>query len=172
MQADTLQFLNKTTSDMTKVASLVREDTFAVLKTGDHVEVIRHFVQLRTAMDTVKQAREALEKMADDLSKVQIPEIARDLKERTGVKPPFKIEGIGSVSIANKLACSIKDDPEVGKEKGYDWLRAENAESLIKPTVNAATLAAFAKDRIENAGLDMPEDIFTVSIQHYTSVRK
>jgi len=172
MRQETQVYLTEVAQGMTRLATQIRQDTHDVLGTKDHIEVIRHFVQLRTANETIKQAREALKEIEDNLSKIQIPDIARDLKERTGVKPPFKIEGIGSVSIANKFNCSILDHPTEGKQIGYKWLRDNEAESLVTETVNAGTLSSYAKDLLENHGKELPEDIFKISIQNYTSVRK
>jgi len=171
MQAETQGYITRVANDMTKAAAMVREDTNEVLATRNHVTVIKHYAALRSAVETIKTARKALEEIEEQLSKHQIPDIVRDLKERTGEKPPFKIEGVGSVSVANKTACSIIDHPEFGKKVGYDWLRANEHGDLVVETVNASTLASFAKD-ILDSGHDLPEDIFRVSISHYTSIRK
>lgn len=171
MKEETEIVLNQVASGMTKVAAMVREDTNEALQTGNHVVVIKHFAKLRGAVELIKQARKALEEIEDDLSKVRIPDIVRDLKTRTGEKPPFKIEGVGSVSIANKTSCSIIDDPVEGKRIGYRWLKENDHGELVVETVNSSTLSAFAKDILES-GHELPEDIFKVSIQHYTSIRK
>lgn len=171
MKEETEIVLMQVANGMTKVAAMVREDTVDALATGNHVVVIKHFAKLRSATELIKQARKALEEIEDDLSKVKIPDIVRDLKQRTGEKPPFKIEGVGSVNVANKTSCSIIDDPVRGKLPGYEWLRSNDHGALVVETVNSSTLSAFAKDILES-GHELPEDIFKVSIQHYTSIRK
>src|SRR5687768_6538437 len=119
MKPETKDYLDRVANGMVKVAGMLHEDTFEALK-GSHIDVIRHFAAIRAVNETIKTARKALEEIEDNLSKQQIPDIVRALKDRTGERPPFYIEGIGRVSVANRFSCSIIDKP-----KGYAWLRAE-----------------------------------------------
>ena len=57
------------------------------------------------------------------------------------------------------------------KSTGMDWLRVTGNEGLIIETVNAQTLAAFAKTQAL-AGSPLPEDVFTVGVAPYTSITK
>lgn len=167
MTPDTLDWLTKVARGLDAVATQIRTETHEVLSTNDHVAVIKHFDHMRKAMDQVKVAREALQEITDRLSKEQIPDLFRSLRERTGEKPPFKIEGVGSVSVSNKYSCTILD-----KEAGYTWLRKNGHEGLITETVNASTLAAFAKELIEVDGKELPSELFKTGLNPYTSIRK
>jgi hypothetical protein len=141
---------------------MVRDDTNAVLASGDHIAAIKHYVDVKAATDTIKTAREALAEIEDSLSKEQIPDVLRAKNIKS-----IKIEGIGTVGYSNRFSCSILD-----KESGYKWLRDNNHGSLITETVNASTLAAFAKDLLENSGLELPTEMFKVGTSTYTSIRK
>ena len=52
-----------------------------------------------------------------------------------------------------------------------DWLRATGNEGIIIETVNAQTLAAFAKTQAL-AGKPLPDETFTVGVAPYTSITR
>lgn len=58
-----------------------------------------------------------------------------------------------------------------GKDAAYWWLRLNNLGDLISETVNAGTLAAAAKARLDQ-GFDMPEAYFNSAFMPNTSVTK
>lgn len=161
MQQDTKHLLERVCNGMVKVAGLVRTDTVDALASNDYIDGIRHYVDVRAAVETIKTARKALEEIEENLSKNQIPDLmrSRDVKS-------VKIEGIGTVGITNRISCSLPD-----KDKGFEWLRGNGHGTLITETVNSSSLSAFAKEMIE-AGQELPEEIFKVSTSSYTSIRK
>ena len=69
-------------------------------------------------------------------------------------------------SVSVRLSASIPD-----KELGFQWLRDNNLGDIIKPTVNAMTLASTAKELIEE-GLELDPDLFKVSYNENTSVTR
>jgi hypothetical protein len=154
------------------VATMIREDTTAVQQGGDVIEIIKHFNHLRIANDDIKSSREALQQIADSLSTVVIPDVVRVAKETTGLKTPINIEGVGRVTVSYRYSASILDHPLRGKEPGYEWLRANGAGEIIKPTVNAGTLSSYAKSMLEEKGEELPDDIFKVGTAPYTSITK
>jgi hypothetical protein len=166
MTPETLDWLTKVCVGFEKVAAQLRTETHEVLSTTDHVEVIKHFDHMRKAVERIKIAREAIQEITDRLSKEQIPDLFRLVRERTGEKPPFKIEGVGSVNVSNKYSCTILD-----KDAGYNWLRKNGHEGLITETVNASTLSAFAKELIEVEGKELPPELFKTGLNPYTSIR-
>lgn len=167
MTPDTIDWLERVTRGLTQVAEQIRAETNEVVATNDHVKVIKHFDHMRKASEQIKLAREALQDLTDRLSKEQIPDLFRYIREKTGEKPPFKIEGVGSVSVSNKYSCTILD-----KDAGYNWLRNNGHGGLITETVNASTLAAFAKELIEGEGKELPAELFKTGLNPYTSIRK
>lgn len=167
MTPETLQQISSLSNLLRTLGRTLARETEEVRATNDHVEIIKHFNHIRIAAEEVKEAREDLAKITDFLSKDVIPDVVRELRERTGEKPPFSIEGVGRVSIATRISCSILDKP-----KGYQWLRDTGNGSLIQETVNSSTLSAFAKSYVEDEGKDLPEDIFKMSSMSYTSITK
>lgn len=59
----------------------------------------------------------------------------------------------------------------LGKEAGYWWLRCNDLGDIITETVNASTLSAVARKRLDD-GFDMPEEHFNVAILPSTSITK
>ena len=167
MREETADYLGKVVNGLVKVASEIREDTDAVIATGDHVAIIKHFNQVRIAAEQIKEAREAINDISDNLSRVVIPDTIANLKERTGEKPPFNIEGVGRVSVAYRFSCSMLD-----KDQGINWLKSEGHGGIVQETVNSSTLAAFAKDMLENQGYELPPGIFKIGTSPYTSITK
>ena len=167
MTPETLERIDTLNSLLRTLGRDLARETEQVRASGDHVEIIKHFNHIRLAAEAVKDAREDLAKISDFLSKDVIPDVVRDLRERTGEKPPFNIDGVGRVSIATRVSCSIIDKP-----KGYAWLRENNHGALIQETVNSSTLSAFAKSYIEDEGRELPEDSFKMSSMSYTSITK
>lgn len=169
MQEATLYELAELTRRLKAITFQVVADGKAALASGDHVEVIKHFDQLRKQNDTIKEAREALSDTADLFSKVYIPDIVTDLREKSGLKPPFNIDGVGRVTVSYKWSASIIPDD---KTVGHNWLKDNGHGSLVTETVNSSTLSAFAKDLTMNQGVDLPSDIFKVGTNPYTSITK
>lgn len=167
MRDSTLKALQDLSLLLISVGQQVQNDTTDVVKQGDHVDVIKHFNHVRLAAEQVKEARELLAKLSDDLSRTTIPDIVRDLKERTGEKPPFNIEGVGRVSISHRWSASMLD-----KDMGFKWLRSNGLGDIIQETVNAQTLAATAKELSETKNRDLPSEIFKVGQMAFTSITK
>lgn len=167
MQAQTTAALQKAVTALQLAASLVREDTKQVVASGDHIELLKHFNDIRNTNDLIKESREAIQQMTDDLSTRDIPDLLRMLKETRGLKTPIVIEGVGRCTVSYRFSCSMLD-----KEQGMLWLRENGHGGLIQPTVNAQTLGAFAKNLIEVEGKDLPDDIFKTGTSPYTSITK
>lgn len=167
MRDETADYLGKVVNGLVKVAAAVRADTDEVVGTGDHIAIIKHYNQIRIAAEQIKEAREAINDINDSLSKTIIPDVVANLKERTGEKPPFNIEGVGRVTVSYRFSCTMPD-----KEVGINWLKDNGHGGLVQETVNSSTLSAFAKDMLENEGVELPPDVFKVGTSPYTSITK
>jgi hypothetical protein len=140
----------------------VENDTREVLTRADTLEMVQHFVDLRDINEDIKIVRKSLELIEDRLSHSEIPDQFKRTRTTTTT-----FEGIGRVSIGHKWGCSIID-----KAVGFNWLRENGHGGLIIETVNASTLAAFAKNLQETEGKALPQDKFKTSINPYTSITK
>lgn len=162
MREETIQYIDRVCGGLQKAANMVREDGQEVLALNDHIEMVWHYQHLRTATERIKEARDALDKLENLLSHEQIPNIFKEV----GVKT-VNIIGLGRVTVSYRWGCSMLD-----KEEGMNWLRDNGQESLIIETVNSSTLAAFARNMLEEEGKGLPEDIFKTSLYPFTSITK
>ena len=162
MKEETLNVLRSVYAEFTRAARLVRDDTDEVKKSGDHVEIIRHYDKLRIANEYIKETRKALSDLEELMSRETVPEAMR----AAGVKT-ITIEDVGRITISGRYSCSVLDKPAA-----FKWLRDTGNEGLIQETVNSSTLSAFARRLIEEEGKEMPEDVFKISVMAFTSITK
>lgn len=167
MRTETIKLLDNIIAETEQIVGAIRLDTETVLNTGDPIEVVKHFDILRIAQDRIKTARKALEEITDALSMDQIPTLFTNRSLKT-----INIEGVGRCTVSYRWSASILDDPKKGKQRGHDWLKANGYGDIIKPTVNAQTLAATAKELFQNEEKDLPPELFKVGQVPYTSITK
>ena len=147
-----------------QVTQDVRRDTAEAVASNNHIELIKHFVQVRDLTEKIKEARKAPDEIEEKLSREQVPEAMR----AQGIKT-ITIEGIGRVSLANSWRCSINDGKKL---EGIQYLKDTGNAALVIETVPWQTLAAFAKDINDNKGEELPSDLFTTGVLTYTSITK
>jgi len=148
-------------NDLTTLTGRVREETQAAVASQDHIQVIRHYDQLRQLTALIKESREALSQIEETLSREQVPELMRAHGVRT-----ITVEGVGRVSLGTRWSASMPD-----KQAGFEWLRANEHGGVIQETVNAQTLGALAKE-LNEEGQELPAPTFTTNIMTYTSITK
>lgn len=146
---------------MTGIAERIREETNTTVSSGDHVKVIKHYNILRLVNASIKEAREALGKIEERMSREQVPDVMRAANIRSTT-----IEGVGRVSLGTRWSASMPD-----KQQGFDWLRKTGNGGVIQETVNAQTLGALAKE-LNAQGIELPAPTFTVGVMTYTSITK
>jgi hypothetical protein len=161
MKQDTVISLRTICNLLTNITSTVREETNEAVASEDHIEVIRHYDQLRQVTALIKESREALEQIEMKLSRESVPEIMRAHHVKT-----ITVEGVGRVSLGTRWSASMPD-----KGAGFDWLRANEHGGVIQETVNAQTLGALAKE-LNEEGKELPTPTFTTNIMTYTSITK
>lgn len=143
------------------ITGAIREQTADAVATDDHIEVIRHYDQLRQLNALIKESREALNQIEEKLSREQVPEVLRAHRIKT-----ITVEGVGRVSLGTRWSASMPD-----KQAGFEWLRANDHGGVIQETVNAQTLGALAKE-LNEEGTELPAPTFTTNIMTYTSITK
>lgn len=162
MKEETLKQIEALNVQLMHVGDLIIKDTRDAIATRDHIEVIRHYDQLRICAAKIKQAREAISELEDTMSRNNVPEIMRD----AGVKTVTVI-GVGRVTISHRFSCSMLD-----KDAGIKWLKDNGHSGLVQETVNSATLGSFAKNMIQEQGKELPIDVFKTSVNAFTSITK
>jgi len=161
MQEQTIETLKTICFTLTTVTEWVRKETAEAVASEDHIEVIKHYDKLRQATALIKESREALSQIEEQLSREHVPEIMRAHRVKT-----ITVEGVGRVSLGTRWSASIPD-----KADGFDWLRNNGHGGVIQETVNAQTLGALAKE-LNNEGKELPAPTFTTNIMTYTSITK
>jgi hypothetical protein len=161
MQKDTVERLRTVCFTLTTLTEWIRNETEEAVASQDHIEVIKHYDQLRQVTALIKESREALEQIEMKLSRESVPEIMRAHHVKT-----ITVEGVGRVSLGTRWSASMPD-----KGAGFDWLRANEHGGVIQETVNAQTLGALAKE-LNEEGKELPTPTFTTNIMTYTSITK
>lgn len=162
MTPETLALLQSITTLLRKATEAVQRETIELVKSNDHINLIRHFAKVRNAKELIKASREALDEIEQKLGHEYVPDALRARDIRT-----ITIDDVGRVSLSVRWSCSMLD-----KQLGFDWLRKTGNEALIQETVNSMTLTAFAKDLAVTKGIELPQDIFKTSQMTVTSITK
>lgn len=164
MKPETTHLLGRVTARMVELAALMRADTTEAVNTNDHIEIIKHWAAFRDATEKISEARKALDEIEVQLSREYVPSSMRAANVKTTT-----IEGVGRVSLSQRVSCSIIAEPKV---IGHDWLKNNGHGALVQETVNSSTLSSFAKSYQEDEGKELPGDIFKTSVMTFTSLTK
>lgn len=134
----------------------------------DIPSLIRHFYKVRELAERAKELRTRLYNAESFLSTQLIPDTLRANDVKT-----ITVDGIGEdglamrVSVSHRYACSMPD-----KQAGFQYLREAGDGGLITETVNSSSLAAYAKNKLQEEGVELPPELFKVSINPFTSLTK
>jgi hypothetical protein len=154
---DIAQSLEKASRQLEAVTAALAADPEV-----DTMIVCRHFDKVNSLWEIFNDVKKRYNSIYDKMSQETIPDTFR----RDGIKHIF-IEGVGRIGLSRRFSCSMLD-----KDAGFKWLEETGNGSLIQRTVNAQTLASFAKTRLEEEGIDLPAGIFKTSIMTYSSITK
>lgn len=124
------------------------------------------YYQAEQAFNGIDEVRKSMLKSFQHLEYTALPEMIRDRKVKS---INLEIDGFGKRRFTNntRFGCTMLD-----KIRGHEWLRETGNEALITETVNASSLASFAKQYVQEFGRDLPPDIFKVTNTTYLSVTK
>jgi hypothetical protein len=136
-------------------------DTSEVTERAHLPEAVTYFAELRSTVDALKEKISALQKHVDGLSYEILPTLFGNQNVKT-----IKVIDVGRVTIVDRWNAKM-----LNKERALGWLRGSGNEGLIQETVNAMTLAAFAKEETI-AGRPLPGDLFDVKTAPHVSIRK
>ena len=145
----------------TQLVNRAHRDTLKFVEKETFRPVVKHFAAFRTEYRALKDKVEKLEAEVNDLSYNLIPTMFSSQQVKT-----IKIDDVGRVTVNQRWVASMSD-----KEAGMNWLRATGNDGLIIETVNAQTLAAFAKTQAL-AGSPLPDRVFEVGVAPYVSITK
>ena len=161
MEYDTRLAAEYAGGKLDNLISRSRRDTLALIERSDIPSIVKHFACLRTEYEALLNKIETVEAHIKDLSYNYIPAMFQAQHVKT-----IKIDDVGRVTVNQRWTASMPD-----KQLGMGWLRGSGNEGIIIETVNAQTLASFAKQRAID-GQPLPESLFTVGVAPYTSITK
>lgn len=148
---------------------------------------------LKTAMEDITSEGERLKKTTDIPGILafyknvyeyhalldQLVGLLADVKEEYSkrvIPPLFQAAQVDSVRALGKNFILNPEFhasmPAEKLPKGIEWLKANGYEPLIKEGVNGKTLTAAMRDWIKDKGELPPEDVMTIYMGHYISMRK
>lgn len=113
--------------------------------------------ELREQTDNLDLQKQRLSERID-----AIGQVVADRWDKEGITS-MNVEGLGTFSAQTKLYVSAPD-----KETYHQWLKDNNLESLIQPTVAPKTTEALVRERLEEG---LPCDGFGLAIHYKTVVR-
>jgi hypothetical protein len=106
-------------------------------------EIAEELLNLKRAEDEANASLKDIKRQIEDIQKREIPE----LFEAQGVSSA-KVAGVGTIYLQDKVFAYVKADDQ---DRFKAWLRDNGHGDLIKETVHAATLTAWAKEQLEQA---------------------
>lgn len=125
-------------------------------------QLARAFVAFHRLNDKLDAITKAFEAQFAQLKGEVIPSAF----EARGLPNVTLSEGF-RVGVAHNFRASIKEGQ---RDRAFQWLRENKLGDLITTTVNASTLSAAMKHRVEEDNLDAPDELFTVTVMLNTSV--
>ena len=136
-------------------------DTQEIIARNDIPSTVTHFAVFRDTVKDLAAKVAELQKHVDSLSYEILPTMMGNQNVKTITLPD-----IGRVTINVRWSASM-----LNKEKGMEWLKTSGNEGLVIETVNAMTLAAFAKAETL-AGRPLPDFLFKVGTAQHISITK
>lgn len=131
-------------------------------KSKGAIEMARAYVMLYKLKDDIELLSGTFKTLFEHYKVSLVPQCF----EQSGVPNVPLTEGY-RVGISERWTASIKANV---KDQAYEWMENNGLGDLITETVNAASLAAAAKYRVEEECKDLPEQLFNVDTVKNTSV--
>ena len=161
MQFDTRTAAGYAAKNIDNFLERATRDTQDIIAGNDIPTTVAHFAAFRDAVDDLAAKVAALKKHVDSLSYEILPTMFGNQNVKTITLP-----NVGRVTINVRWSASM-----LNKEKGMEWLRTSGNEGIIIETVNAMTLASFAKTETL-AGKPLPDHLFRVGTAQHVSITK
>ena len=161
MKFDTKTAAGYAADKLDSLLERAQRDTTEVVQTNDIPTTVAHYAALQDTVDDLKKKLSALQKHVDALSYEVLPTMFSNQDVKT-----IKLDNVGRVTVNVRWTASM-----LNKEKGMEWLKTSGNEGLVIETVNAMTLAAFAKSETL-AGRPLPDFLFKVGTAQHMSITK
>lgn len=149
---------------LAKASALLDDEAKEAVSLDNPAELVRTYADLREQATDMRDAVAFLSKLEQNLSYEQIP-LAFD---RAGIEN-VRVTGYGLVSLIRKWSCSFIEGKQ---EEGFAYLRDQGQGGMIRETVPAPTLGAWARTVTDETGKEPPLEIFKTSIARSVSLRR
>jgi len=116
------------------------------------VQMAEMFLRLRALYETADEIKKTYSKFFDWFRVQYIP----DRMDELGASS-IKVPGIGRLGLTDDLRVKTLD-----KDKMYEWLEQQGLGDLITETVNASSLKATLRRKLQG-GEEIPDDLFSLS---------
>ena len=161
MEFDTKTAAGYAADKLDSLLERAQRDTNDIVQNNDLPTTVAHFAALQDTVKDLAAKVSALQKHVDLLSYEILPTMFSNQNVKT-----IKIDNVGRVTVNVRWSASMID-----KQKGMEWLRTSGNEGIIIETVNAMTLASFAKAETL-AGKPLPDFLFKVGTAQHISITK
>ena len=161
MKFDTKTAAGYAADKLDNLLERAERDTGEVVASNDIPTTVTHYAQLRDAVDDLAKKVSALKKHLDSLDYEILPTMMQNQNVKTITLPD-----VGRVTVNVRWTASM-----LNKEKSMEWLKTSGNEGIVIETVNAMTLAAFAKAETL-AGRPLPDFLFRVGTAQHISITK
>lgn len=114
---------------------------------------------LRTLKDRKDSLEEELKEVNEGIRKLAEETIPSYMTDNEIDK--ISVAGVGTLFTQMKVRAYVKKEDE---ERFHAWLREQGHDDMIRAYVFPATLAAFAKEQLEN-GVDLPDYLNAAKVE-------
>ncbi len=154
-------FLSTAKANLTWANEALAEAIKEAEKDPDISKILTLFLMQRQLYEQMDEVRKLIFNQLEYLSRTAIPE--RFLESGT---TSMTIDGV-RYTLGSRTSTTMVD-----KVGGFEWLKDHGHGDIIQATVNAQTLAAFARRYLEDTGSDLPGELFKTTMMKYTSATK
>ena len=161
MQYDTQLAAEYARAKLESLCDRAHRDTVELTDKADIPPLVTHYAALRREYDALEARLDQVKAEINDLSQNIIPSVFASQDVQT-----IKILDVGRVTVNTRWTASMPDKP-----LGMQWLKSTGNGGLVIETVNAMTLAAFAKQRALD-GEPLPDNLFNIGTAQTTSITK
>lgn len=132
-------------------------------KQDSYLDTANFYAYFKDQVEQLDQTVKLLKALREKLAYVILPQ----QMDRAGVKTFTMTNGM-RMSRTARIMASI---PSELKQEAFAYLRENGLGGIVTETVNASTLSAVVKEKME-AGIEFPSEIFKVHMQDNVSLTK
>lgn len=138
-------------------------NTIETIPNSDINTLLKAYQQYSDQLDILDSIKKVADEAYRHLAEERLPKVFEDLGFDS-VK-----SGGRNFILSSQLFASIPSDKQ---EIGFKWLKTNNLDALIKPTVNPRALSSAITAYIEENAMEPPQEAMTLYKKRKISIRK